>query len=99
MLFRSGSGRNAGNTALPLVGASIGGFAGGSATAGLSVVVGTIARQAQKLSAKGQIDDVLKLIQGQEPKIASKVIQQLSPKTRDFVLTNILTQSINKSTQ
>jgi len=97
--FDIGSGRNAGNTALPLVGASIGGFAGGSATAGLSVVVGTIARQAQKLSAKGQIDDVLKLIQGQEPKIASKVIQQLSPKTRDFVLTNILTQSINKSTQ
>jgi hypothetical protein len=94
--FDIGSGRNAGNTALPLVGASIGGFAGGSATAGLSVVVGTIARQAQKLSAKGQIDDVLKLIQGQEPKIASKVIQQLSPKTRDFVLTNILTQTINQ---
>jgi hypothetical protein len=92
--FDIGSGRNAGNSALPIGSILIGG-----GTGGLTALVGTVARQAQKLSAKGQIDDVLKLIQGQEPKIASKVIQQLSPKTRDFVLTNILTQSINKSTQ
>jgi hypothetical protein len=92
--FDIGSGRNAGNSALPIGSILIGG-----GTGGLTAIVGTVARQAQKLSARGQIDDVLKLIQGQEPKIASKVIQQLSPKTRDFVLTNILTQSINKSTQ
>jgi len=89
--FDIGSGRNAGNSALPIGSILIGG-----GTGGLTALVGTVARQAQKLSAKGQIDDVLKLIQGQEPKIASKVIQQLSPKTRDFVLTNILTQSINQ---
>jgi hypothetical protein len=92
--FDIGSGRNAGNSALPIGSILIGG-----GTGGITAVVGTVARQAQKLSARGQIDDVLKLIQGQEPKVASKVIQQLSPKTRDFVLTNILTQSINKSTQ
>ena len=90
--FDIGSGRNAGNSALPIGSILIGGGAGG-----LTALVGTVARQAQKLSAKGQIDDVLKLIQGQEPQVASKVIQQLSPKTRDFVLTNILTQTINKS--
>ena len=89
--FDIGSGRNAGNSALPIGSILIGG-----GTGGLTALVGTVARQAQKLSAKGQIDDVLKLIQGQEPKIASKVIQQLSPKTRDFVLTNILTQTINQ---
>lgn len=90
--FDIGSGRNAGNSALPIGSILIGG-----GTGGITAVVGTVARQAQKLSARGQIDDVLKLIQGQEPQIASKVIQQLSPKTRDFVLTNILTQTINKS--
>lgn len=90
--FDLGSGRNAGNTALPIGSILIGGVTGGLTTA-----VGTVARQAQKLSARGQIDDVLRLIQGQEPKIASKVIQQLSPKTRDFVITNILTQSINQT--
>ena len=90
--FDIGSGRNAGNSALPIGSILIGG-----GTGGLTALVGTVARQAQKLSAKGQIDDVLKLIQGQEPQVASKVIQQLSPKTRDFVLTNILTQTINKS--
>jgi len=94
--FDIGSGRNAGNTALPIIGAGLGGFAGGASTGGLTLAVGTLARQAQKLSAKGQVDDVLKLIQGQEPKIASKVVQKLPPKTRDFVLTNILTQSINQ---
>tara|TARA_R110000868_G_scaffold125008_1_gene330281 strand:- start:1109 stop:2836 length:1728 start_codon:yes stop_codon:yes gene_type:complete len=91
--FDIGSGRNAGNSALPIGSILIGG-----GTGGLTALVGTVARQAQKLSAKGQIDDVLKLIQGQEPQIASKVIQQLPAKTRDFVLTNILTQTINKST-
>lgn len=91
--FDIGSGRNAGNSALPIGSILIGG-----GTGGLTALVGTVARQAQKLSAKGQIDDVLKLIQGQEPQVASKVIQQLSPKTRDFVLTNVLTQTINKST-
>jgi hypothetical protein len=90
--FDLGSGRNVGNTALPIGSILIGG-----GTGGLTAAVGTIARQAQKLSARGQIDDVLRLIQGQEPKIASKVIQQLSPKTRDLVLTNILTQSINQT--
>ena len=89
--FDIGSGRNAGNSALP-----IGSILLGGGTGGLTAAVGTVARQAQKLSAKGQIDDVLKLIQGQEPQIASKVVQKLPPKTRDFVLTNILTQSINQ---
>lgn len=89
--FDIGSGRNAGNSALPIGSILIGG-----GTGGLTATVGTIARQAQKLSARGQIDDVLRLIQGQEPKVASKVVQQLPPKTRDFVLTNILTQSINQ---
>ena len=91
--FDIGSGRNAGNSALP-----IGSILLGGGTGGLTAAVGTIARQAQKLSARGQIDDVLKLIQGQEPQIASKVVQKLPPKTRDFVLTNILTQSTNQST-
>ena len=90
--FDLGSGRNVGNTALPIGSILIGG-----GTGGLTAAIGTVARQAQKLSARGQIDDVLRLIQGQEPKIASKVIQQLSPKTRDLVLTNILTQSINQN--
>ena len=90
--FDLGSGRNVGNTVLPIGSILIGG-----GTGGLTAAIGTVARQAQKLSARGQIDDVLRLIQGQEPKIASKVIQQLSPKTRDFVLTNILTQSINQN--
>ena len=89
--FDIGSGRNAGNSALPIGSILIGG-----GTGGLTALVGTVARQAQKLSAKGQIDDVLKLIQGQEPQIASKVIQQLPAKTRDSVMTNILTQSINQ---
>ena len=89
--FDIGSGRNAGNSALPIGSILIGG-----GTGGLTAAVGTVARQAQKLSARGQIDDVLRLIQGQEPKVASKVVQQLPPKTRDFVLTNILTQSINQ---
>ena len=89
--FDIGSGRNAGNSALPIGSILIGG-----GTGGLTALVGTVARQAQKLSAKGQIDDVLKLIQGQEPQVASKVIQQLSPKTRDLVMTNILTQQINQ---
>ena len=89
--FDIGSGRNAGNSALP-----IGSILLGGGTGGLTAAVGTVARQAQKLSARGQIDDVLRLIQGQEPKVASKVVQQLPPKTRDFVLTNILTQSINQ---
>lgn len=89
--FDIGSGRNAGNSALPIGSILIGG-----GTGGLTALVGTVARQAQKLSAKGQIDDVLKLIQGQEPQIASKVIQQLPAKTRDSVMTNILTQQINQ---
>ena len=89
--FDIGSGRNAGNSALPIGSILIGG-----GTGGLTAAVGTVARQAQKLSARGQIDDVLRLIQGQEPKVASKVVQQLPPKTRDFVLTNILTQQINQ---
>lgn len=94
--FDIGSGRNAGNTALPFIGAGVTGFAGGTSTAGLTVAIGTLARQAQKLSARGQVDDVLRLIQGEAPEISSKVIQKLPPKTRDYVLTNILTQSINK---
>ena len=86
--FDLGSGRNLGNTALPVGSAMFGGAKGmGLAT------VGTLARQAQKLEARGRIEDVLNLIRGQEPQISSKVIQKLSPKTRDFVLTNILTQS------
>jgi hypothetical protein len=89
--FDIGSGRNAGNTALPIGSILIGG-----GTGGLTAAVGTVARQAQKLSARGQVDDVLKLIQGQEPQIASKVVQKLPPKTRDYVLTNILTQTINQ---
>ena len=89
--FDIGSGRNAGNSALPIGSILIGG-----GTGGITAVVGTVARQAQKLSAKGQIDDVLKLIQGQEPQIASKVIQRLPAKTRDSVMTNILTQQINQ---
>ena len=89
--FDIGSGRNAGNSALPIGSILIGG-----GTGGITAVVGTVARQAQKLSARGQIDDVLKLIQGQEPQIASKVIQQLPAKTRDSVMTNILTQQINQ---
>ena len=89
--FDIGSGRNAGNSALPIGSILIGG-----GTGGITAVVGTVARQAQKLSARGQIDDVLKLIQGQEPQIASKVIQQLPATTRDSVMTNILTQQINQ---
>jgi len=89
--FDIGSGRNAGNSALPIGSILIGG-----GTGGLTALVGTVARQAQKLSARGQVDDVLKLIQGQEPQIASKVVQKLPAKTRDYVLTNILTQIINK---
>ena len=89
--FDIGSGRNAGNSALPIGSILIGG-----GTGGLTALVGTVARQAQKLSAKGQIDDVLKLIQGQEPQVASKVIQQLPAKTRDSVMTNILTQTTNQ---
>jgi hypothetical protein len=89
--FDIGSGRNAGNSALPIGSILIGG-----GTGGLTAAVGTVARQAQKLSARGQVDDVLKLIQGQEPQIASKVVQKLPPKTRDYVLTNILTQTINQ---
>jgi hypothetical protein len=89
--FDIGSGRNAGNSALPIGSILIGG-----GTGGLTALVGTVARQAQKLSARGQVDDVLKLIQGQEPQIASKVVQKLPAKTRDYVLTNILTQTINK---
>ena len=89
--FDIGSGRNAGNSALPIGSILIGG-----GTGGITAIVGTVARQAQKLSARGQIDDVLKLIQGQEPQIASKVIQRLPAKTRDSVMTNILTQQINQ---
>lgn len=89
--FDIGSGRNAGNSALPIGSILIGG-----GTGGITAVVGTVARQAQKLSARGQIDDVLKLIQGQDPQIASKVIQRLPVKTRDSVMTNILTQQINQ---
>ena len=89
--FDIGSGRNAGNSALPIGSILIGG-----GTGGITAMVGTIARQAQKLSARGQVDDVLKLIQGQEPQIASKVVQKLPAKTRDYVLTNILTQTINQ---
>ena len=89
--FDIGSGRNAGNSALPIGSILIGG-----GTGGITAVVGTVARQAQKLSARGQIDDVLKLIQRQEPQIASKVIQRLPAKTRDSVMTNILTQQINQ---
>ena len=89
--FDIGSGRNAGNSALPIGSILIGG-----GTGGITAVVGTVARQAQKLSARGQIDDVLKLIQGQDPQIASKVIQRLPAKTRDSVMTNILTQQINQ---
>ena len=89
--FDIGSGRNAGNSALPIGSILIGG-----GTGGITATVGTIARQAQKLSARGQVDDVLKLIQGQEPQVASKVVQKLPAKTRDYVLTNILTQTINQ---
>jgi hypothetical protein len=86
--FDLGSGRNIGNAALP-----VGSILVGGGTGGMLATVGTVARQAQKLSARGKVEDVLKLIQGQEPQVASKAIQRLSPKTRDFVLTNLLTQS------
>lgn len=86
--FDLGSGRNIGNAALP-----VGSILVGGGTGGMLATVGTVARQAQKLSARGKVEDVLKLIQGQEPKVASKAIQQLSPKTRDFVITNILTKT------
>lgn len=86
--FDVGSGRNIGNTIVP--GASIL-YGGGKGQ--ITAAVGTLARQAQKLSARGKIDDVLNVIRGQEPQIASKVIQQLPPKTRDYVLTNLLTKS------
>jgi hypothetical protein len=90
--FDLGSGRNLGNTALPVGSAMFGGAKGmGLAT------IGTLARQAQKLEARGRIEDVLNLIRGQEPQISSKVIQQLSPKARDFILTNLLTQSATQS--
>jgi hypothetical protein len=86
--FDLGSGRNIGNAALPVGSILIGGGSGG-----MLATVGTVARQAQKLSARGKVEDVLKLIQGQQPQVASRAIQKLSPKTRDFVLTNLLTQS------
>ena len=86
--FDLGSGRNIGNAALPVGSILIGGGSGGALA-----TVGTVARQAQKLSARGKVEDVLKLIQGQEPQVASRAIQKLSPKTRDYVLTNLLTQS------
>lgn len=65
--FDIGSGRNNGNSVLPIGSILIGGGTGGVAAG-----IGTVARQAQKLSAKGQIENVLKLIEGQKPKISNK---------------------------
>lgn len=97
--FDLGSGRNIGNTALPagsiFLGASTAGTTGGLAGLGLTSV-GTIARQAQKLSAKGKLDKVLRTIEGLEPDIAKKVIEKLPPKTKDYILANITTNFISK---
>jgi hypothetical protein len=95
--FDLGSGRNSGNTALPVIAAFGGGAVGGGATAGTSIVVGTLARQAQKLSARGKVDQVLRLIEGQNPEVATKLIQTLTPKTRNFVLINLLSKNAANS--
>lgn len=88
--FDLGSGRNIGNTIVP--GASIlyGGAKGQSAAA-----VGTLARQAQKLAARGKVEDVLNIIRGTNPKEAQKIVNSLPLKTRDVVLMNLINKSVS----
>jgi len=86
--FDLGSGRNIGNTIVP--GASIlyGGAKGSSAAA-----VGTLSRQAQKLAARGKIEDVLDIIRGAKPQESNKILNSLPIKTRDVILMNLLSKS------
>jgi hypothetical protein len=92
--FDIGSGRNAGNTALPLLSGAGAGAAFGAGTAGATVAVGTLARQAQKLSARGQVDQILQMIEGVVPQQAEKIIKSLPLKTRNVILTNLSTKSV-----
>lgn len=87
--FDLGSGRNIGNTALPLGSAIFGGPGGIALTS-----VGTISRQAQKLAARGKVDEVLQLIQGAKPQEAQKIINSLPIKIRNVVLSNLSTKSV-----
>lgn len=89
--FDLGSGRNIGNTIVP--GASIlyGGPKGSSAAA-----VGTLARQAQKMAARGKVEDVLNIIRGAKPQEAEKIINSLPLKTRNIILTNLTTKTVEE---
>lgn len=89
--FDLGGSATPGNTFLPAV-TSFAGFGGvpGSVPA---VVGGTIARQAQKLAAKGKVEDVLKLIEGLEPAVKTEVIQKLPKGQQTKILKDILTRA------
>jgi len=86
--FDLGSGRNIGNTIVP--GASI--LYGGAKGSGIAAA-GTLARQAQKLAARGKVEDVLNIIRGANPKDTQKIINSLPIKTRDVILMNLLSKS------
>jgi len=89
--FDLGSGRNIGNTIVP--GASIlyGGAKGSSVAA-----AGTLAKQAQKLAARGKVEDVLNIIRGASPKEAEKIVNSLPLKTRNVILTNLSTKAVEQ---
>ena len=83
--FDLGSGRNSGNTAMPAFSVLFGGVPGA-----VGVGAATAARGAQKLSAKAKVEDVLRLIEGKQPRIALRMIQNLPPQKKELVLINLL---------
>lgn len=89
--FDLGSGRNVGNTIVPAASILYGGAKGSSAAA-----VGTLARQAQKLAARGKVEDVLNIIRGASPKDAEKIVNSLPLKTRNVILTNLSTKAVEQ---
>lgn len=88
--FDVGGSMTPGNTTLPVIETLM--AASGVSGAGSAVIGGTIARQAQKLSAKGKVDDVLKLIEGLEPSAKIEAIKSLPKNKQLEILTKVLTR-------
>lgn len=92
-----GGSRTQGNTIAPIIGGVLGGATGGLPGGVGALVVGTAARQAQKLAAAGKIDNVLKLIAGKTN--ASEVIKTLPANAQKQLLTRAAALGITNITQ
>lgn len=87
--FDFGSSATAGNTALPALSLFTGGITGAPIGGGLAVTGGTVARQLQKLVARGKVDDALALIQQGGVNPAEAISKIKNQKVREELLTRL----------